>query len=380
MALAPPGPSSANSLYIASEEECVAEVYRLIDTEVTGAISQAALAQALLSSKLVEETAARTIAAEGSSSGQKIDPAAFHKALLQALDDKKRAEEAAGNSSVTHTLGGALIDICDDLRNFYVDEREDYRLASLVKYVRQQLHLREEMIRKSSIAVRQESEHQGVQEAQMMQAMEFNSAWSQNMTEFERQAREIEDGAIRRHQEEFDAFRQKMYSKEPHCYKFSRELLNLKQSVVANAKQKNYPQAHALQKQVDALERWERMKLDNEHKTNVAQKELQLRQQQQSQLEALKRRIQRGREEHKEHWLMGAQRLMQSHRNMLSDLKSKQALENLRSDVAVKLEMQASKAEVTRLEIAKGFPAVLPKVDSGAAKRGSRKALGVSQY
>ena len=61
-----------------------------------------------------------------------------------------------------------------------------------------------------------------------------------------------------------------------------------------------------------------------------------MRQQQEMQLEALRRRIQRGREEHKEHWLQGAQRLMQSHRNMLSDLKSKQAIENVRADVAVK--------------------------------------------
>ena len=90
---------------------------------------------------------------------------------------------------------------------------------------------------------------------------------------------------------------------------------------------------------LDQLERLERMKLDNDHKTAVAQKELTLRQQQASQLEALRRRIQRGREEHKEHWLMGAQRLMQSHRNMLSDLKTKQAIENMRADVAVKLDM-----------------------------------------
>ena len=62
-----------------------------------------------------------------------------------------------------------------------------------------------------------------------------------------------------------------------------------------------------------------------------------MRQQQELQLEALRRRIQRGREEHKEHWLQGAQRLMQSHRNMLSDLKSKQAIENVRADVAVEL-------------------------------------------
>ena len=44
-----------------------------------------------------------------------------------------------------------------------------------------------------SISSRHDNEQQGVQEAHMMQAMEFNSAWSQNMTEFEHQAAEIEE-------------------------------------------------------------------------------------------------------------------------------------------------------------------------------------------
>ena len=60
----------------------------------------------------------------------------------------------------------------------------------------------EDQARKASIAMRQESEHQGVQEAQMMQAMEFNSAWSQNMTEFERQARDMEEAGRERQRKE----------------------------------------------------------------------------------------------------------------------------------------------------------------------------------
>lgn len=139
-----------------------------------------------------------------------------------------------------------------------------------------------------------------------------------------------------------------------------------------------------MKRKADQLERWERLKMDNQHKTLVAQKELQLRQQQQTQLEALKRRIQRGREEHKEHWLMGAQRLMQSHRNMLSDLKSKQALENLRSDVSVKLDITAHRVEATKAKIRSNYAGTLPRVNTGAAVRNkgpgiaSRKALSTS--
>ena len=151
----------------------------------------------------------------------------------------------------------------------------------------------------------------------------------------------------------------------------------MKASVDANAKQGKYSEAHSIKRRADQLERLERMKLENEHKTVVAQKELQLRQQQQTQLEALRRRIQRGREEHKEHWLMGAQRLMQSHRNMLSDLKSKQALENLRADVAVKLDMQAHRIESTKEKIRTKFMGTLPRVDTGHTKRSATAAPGL---
>ena len=264
-----------------------------------------------------------------------------------------------------------------DLKKFYVEQRRDFKLAAMATEMHMQLTAREEMRRMRDISVRQESEHQGVQEAQMMQAMEFNSAWSQNMTEFERQAREIEEGAIRRHQEEFIAFQQKLREAEPRAYKFSRQLLDLRTSVSKLAKQGKYDEAHKAKLKADQLEKWERLKLDNEHKTTVANKELQMRTQQSQQLEALRRRIQRGREEHKEHWLMGAQRLMQSHRNMLSDLKSKQALENMRADVSVRLDMTAGKAEVVRKKIANHFANALPKVDCGRSVT-KKKTLAIT--
>ena len=77
---------------------------------------------------------------------------------------------------------------------------------------------------------------------------------------------------------------------------------------------------------------------------------------------------------------MGAQRLMQSHRNMLSDLKSKQALENLRSDVSVKLDMQSHRIELMREKIRTNYAGTLPRVDTGTVARtkssGSTRKLG----
>ena len=101
----------------------------------------------------------------------------------------------------------------------------------------------------------------------------------------------------------------------------------------------------------------------------LAAKELQLKQQQQMQLEALQRRIARGREEHKEHWLQGAQRLMQSHKNMLSDLKTKQALENTRAEVAVKLDIAASRATAAKERSRTHFADTGPRVDCGPRRK-----------
>ena len=255
------------------------------------------------------------------------------------------------------------------------DESEDYRAAWTAKGLSESLISREETRRLRRVSERQKHEQDGVQEAHTLQAIEFNSAWNANMAEFENQALELEEQIKERQLAEFEAFHARLSEQAPRTYKYSVELLRLRKSIGALAKQGEYEKAHKVSVKAEELERRERTALDHEHEVQVAAKELRLRQRQQLQLEALRRRIQRGREEHKEHWLMGAQRLMQSHRNMLSDLKSKQALENLRADVAVKLDMTAGRADVTKKKIAMHYSDALPKVDTGRGML-TRKQIG----
>ena len=328
--------------------EDFAGVFSLIDRDGLGHIPPAALSQALQGSGFMDKLSADGLAAE---QGEAMDVNIFRECVVQAVEAAARAslenaslKRGAQKAGLTlPTLGAALLGILADLRK-YAQTVKDFRLAHNAKEMSESLTAREEMRRLRNISQRQEQDQHGVQEAHMMQAMEFNSAWSQNMTEFERQAREIEEACRERQRSEYESFQEKLRAKESRSYKFSRELLLMRKSTDTLANQGRYDEAHVLKAKADRLERWERMKLDNEHKMHIATKELQMRQQQELQLEALRRRIQRGREEHKEHWLLGAQRLMQSHRNMLSDLKSKQAIENVRAEVAVKLDLAASRA------------------------------------
>jgi len=361
--------------------EDFAAVFTLLDSQQKGTIDQGLLAAALGATGLLATAKAEEAAAQAADRSDPLDLTTFRACISDAVQSAtiqhyERPSKVGSSGPTVPTAGTALLGVLEFVRRTAL-ESSDFKLAHHAKEMSDSLTAREETRRLGGIAQRHDSEQQGVQEAHMMQAMEFNSAWSTNMTEFEKQAAEIEEQVKARHAEEFAAFQEQLRKTAPRSYKFSRELLQLRKSTETLAKQGKYDKAHDIKLKADQLERWERMKLENELKTHVATKELQLRQQQQLQIEALRRRIQRGREEHNEHWLLGAQRLMQSHRNMLSDLKTKQALENVRADVVVKLDLAASRSGVAKLRSKNHYQDVLPRIDTGRPASRS-KALGRS--
>jgi dephospho-CoA kinase len=65
------------------------------------------------------------------------------------------------------------------------------------------------------------------------------------------------------------------------------------------AKQGKYADAQATKLKADQLEAWEKAKIENELQVVYATKELQMKRAQARELEALQKRIQRGRDEHK---------------------------------------------------------------------------------
>ena len=225
--------------------EDFAGVFSLIDREGTGQIPQAALTQALQGSGFMDLAAATAMAEEQAGP---IDLNVFRDCVVQSIEAASRRSLDMLNSkrggadglAGLPTLGAALLcaapprpptaalslraalaprascrvpirtsppfpcvgsGILDDLKK-YAQAVKDFRLAFNTKEMSDSLTAREEMRRLREISQRQESDQHGVQEAHMMQAMEFNSAWSQNMTEFERQAREIEEGCGSKQQKE----------------------------------------------------------------------------------------------------------------------------------------------------------------------------------
>ena len=93
------------------EVEEVQGVFNLIDAKRYGHISEAALAQALLSTSLMDEAQARTKAADAVRDGRQVDVAAFRAALQDAVDGAQRqALSATGSkSTAAPSMGAALL-------------------------------------------------------------------------------------------------------------------------------------------------------------------------------------------------------------------------------------------------------------------------------
>jgi hypothetical protein len=352
------------------EDELVdlAAVFALLDRPGEGAIARELAMDALQSCGVLP--AERVSELVGEMAPDLLDVRLFYDCIKRVVDaagqevHQRSFLDEASAVLVEPTLGAALLGCLDFVRKKALRE-QDFWLAGNAKSLADSITRREETARLQSIASRQDWEMHRVQQAHAQQASEFQQAWSSNLAELERQAVEAEEQLRARHQDECLALRQQMAAAPPKAYKFTKELLELKRQVQVLSNQGRYEEAGQRKRKAERLEQWERMRLDNEHELQLAKKELQLHKRHEQALKALRERIHRGRQEHKEHWLLGAQRMLQAHRNVLADLKSKQALQASRADVSVKLDLGASRARASTARPRNHYADAMPRIDTG---------------
>jgi len=114
------------------------------------------------------------------------------------------------------------------------------------------------------------------------------------------------------------------------------------------ARQKNYAEAQRIKKIADKLEDKEKVGVESDTATLFARKEAKFRQQQQSELQALLKRIDARRKEHIKQRNLDSKRLMQRNRNVQAVLESKQAVESNRvfTEIRKNLTQTAFKAQI----------------------------------
>jgi len=209
-----------------------------------------------------------------------------------------------------------------------------YVEAEIAKNRLEELKLHEENRRREAMRSRQIAERLGVEEAHMLEFQQFNMTWDKKMTEYETHAEELVEAMRNRHASELRDYQRTLMGKEMRP-KFSKDLLNLRKIQDTLAKQKDYAEAHKIKLKADALEAWELEKWHSQRQQDLLQKEAKFKHSKQTELIALQKRIQTGREEQKKNRHLDLERLLQRYQNVKAELEAQQNLERIRMEKMV---------------------------------------------
>lgn len=209
---------------------------------------------------------------------------------------------------------------CEEEGNYLEASRAFKQLGILRK--------QEEKRQQKVIQARHISERQDVQLAHNMQFQEFNKSWDKYLEEYDNMAQMYIQQMTERHAlillEYQKQLRQELAAKPP---KWSKELMDQRRKQHINARNKNYVMAQKLKKISDMNELKERKEMEQNQAIVFAKREAKFRMQQQTELQALLKRIDCRRKEHIKQRELDTKRLLQRNRNVQAVLESKQAQE-----------------------------------------------------
>merc|ERR1712072_965828 len=186
-----------------------------------------------------------------------------------------------------------------------------YVEAEIAKKRLDELREHEENRQREQMRSRQITERLGVEEAHMMEFQQSNAIWDKKMEEFEMNAKQLSDNMRKKHANELFRFKDKLQKSMPYRPKFSKELLNSRKIQETLAKMKQYAEAHKVKLKADHLEQVELEKLRADHAHKLAAQEMQFAQRQEAELQALEKRIETARQEHKIQRQQDLERILQ---------------------------------------------------------------------
>lgn len=260
--------------------------------------------------------------------------------FIRILEDTDQTEESTLEGPDKKVL--EFLRILEEYR-LKCEEEGNYLEAGRANKQLQILKKQEEKRQQKAIIARHIAERQDVQLAHSMQFNEFNSSWDKYMEEYDIMAQTYIQQMTERHAVillEFQkALRSELASKPP---KWSRELLDWRRRQHTMARSKHYAEAQKIRKVADQAEEKERRDMEQAQAVVFARKEAKFRQQQQSELHALLKRIEARRKEHIKQRDLDSKRLLQRNRNVQAVLESKQAVETQKLFAEIKKQLMSS--------------------------------------
>jgi len=205
------------------------------------------------------------------------------------------------------------------------EEQGKYKRAQLIHDKLRQLSLLEG----HKIADQVQNNHQKMQHElvnqQSVEVDTFESVWDMKLDEYDRKAKEILMATMDRQRweqkETEQHIRAQLMMRKP---KFSKQVLQMKHVLQQLVKRKQYQEAEAMRNQIKPLELKEMEGFQNEQEDTLARKMQFVHKQHEQELNALKQRIQQGKNELLSQRRQDWKRLSQHHTNMLTEVTQKQ--------------------------------------------------------
>merc|ERR1719160_461876 len=208
-----------------------------------------------------------------------------------------------------------------------------YDEAELARSRLEQLQEHEENRRRAELRSDQLAERLGVEEAHMKELQEFNDQWDTKMGDFEAHAEKLQAMLAERHQQELEAYTEKLHRETaPRTPRWSRELLNKRKIQESLAKQKKYKEASGVKLEADAIESKEHERWLRSREGKITALEEQFVSKQNLEMQGLLKRIQSGREEQKQARKTELERLLQRYHNVKTSIESQQTIIRLRAE------------------------------------------------
>ena len=190
---------------------------------------------------------------------------------------------------------------------------------------------------------RQQNENIELEETHILEFNNFNQDWDKRMNAFQIHSSTLIKDLEQKHITKHEEWKEKLDEKIPIKFKPSSELLNLRRIQINLAKQKEYKEAHQVQIRAQRLEKEEKSRYDEERNVKIMKSEEKLFQQQDNEMEALRKRIIAGENEQKKQRALELERMFQRYQNVKKELENQHKMEKIRLEKGQSFDPNASR-------------------------------------
>ncbi|KAL4459966.1 hypothetical protein ABPG74_003492 [Tetrahymena malaccensis] len=236
----------------------------------------------------------------------------------------------------------SIEDLEDQLETLILHQKQcqsesKYVEAEMAKQRVKELKVLLEKRTKEDIKSRHSREINEIQKAYLEEMDQFNSFWDKKVFDYDENSSKIEKELISKQEVEMDSFINDLEKSLDIRPKDSTELLNLRKVEAELAKNEDYMQAHVIKQKIFQVERDEMEKYQFERQKRMKNLISQLKVKHTTELKALQKRIQAGKEEQVKLRSIEFERLLQKFMIAKKDLQQTQVNETIQYSKAVKL-------------------------------------------